>query len=195
MLLQVEQRSEAWAKARIGRVTASTAAAILCLHPHDGPVTVWKKITGRTLDKSNRHTDWGVEFEQRARGCYEIESGNFVHETGLWVHDEFPWLAASPDGTVRQDGLVEIKCRSKLDESIPLYCRIQALIQLECTSRAWCDYFCWVGDDKTFCKRIYRSPGTCGLIAKLEEFYKTFILADIEPPRRKPKRKRKASAA
>lgn len=189
MLLKVDQGSPEWHAARARMITASTAAACLGLHPHDGPLTAWKRITGRSKDSPNRHTRWGLEFEPRAASSYEVETGGLCRETGFWVHDDYPWLGASPDRLVGQNGLAEMKCRQKLDESIPLYCRIQMIIQLECTNRSWCDYFCWCGDHSTFCQRIYRSPGAAGLIRKLEIFYQTYIVSDVAPARRKSKRK------
>lgn len=47
-------------------------------------------------------------------------AGNQVSETGLWVNEAFPYLAASPDGIFTDSdgnvGLIEIKCLKILRE-------------------------------------------------------------------------------
>lgn len=186
--MQAEQRSPEWLAARRGRITASTAAAILGMNPHEGPLAAYNKIQGVT-ELTNKHMAWGVEFEKRAIACYEIETGNIAHTCGFWIHEEHNWLGASPDGTVRADGLVEVKCPSVLPESIPLHHRIQMLMQLECTGRKWCDYFSWAGDDKTFLARVWRCRGALTLIKRLHAWYDLYVVHQTPPPRSKSKGK------
>lgn len=182
-----EQRTQEWLDARRGKVTASLAAACLGLDPYTSPKMAWKKISGLVDNElQNRHMQWGVQFEAKARLDYEVESGNFVETTGLWVHPTCEWLAASPDGLIGADGLCEIKCPTDTPPRVPIHHRIQMLIQLACTERAWCDYYAWAGPQKTLLRRVYRA-GLPGLICRLKSFYETYVLTATEPPRRKRK--------
>ena len=62
---------------------------------------------------------WGRQNEERAKESYRIEMdkhhNNFsVHSTGLLVSTKYPFLGATPDGTISCSccgtGLLEIKC-------------------------------------------------------------------------------------
>lgn len=190
-LLHLNQRTDEWLAARKGKITASLAAACLGLDPYKSRAAAWREITQGGDGLQNRHMRWGVQFEAAARLDYEAQSGNFVDETGLWVHPDVPWLAASPDGLIRSDGLVEVKCPTDPPTSVPVNHRIQCLIQLACTERAWCDYYAWASEHRTFLRRVCRA-GIPGLVAKLAAFHRDYILTGKEPPRMKRKKAAKA---
>lgn len=181
-----EQRSPEWFEARKGKITASIAAACLGLCPYTSRQEAWRRITGKARGGSNKHMQWGVEFENDAKASYECETGYLVEETGFWVHPTIPWLGASPDGLVGRVGMVEVKCLGKIPVAVPVHYRIQMLVQMACTGRKWVDFFAW-HHEGTFLQRVFPA-GTEGLIRKLEVFYKEFVLAGKEPPRKKRKR-------
>lgn len=192
-LSEAVQRTDAWLSARRGKITASLAAACLGLDPHTSRQKAWRTILGMEKRHSNKHTNWGEENEPVARLEYEIETGNIVEETGLWVHPGFPWLAASPDGLVGPDGVVEIKCPTYTAQSVPLHHRIQMLIQLACTERKWAHYYSWGVDKETrqptrFFATVKRA-GIVGLIVKLGDFYDRYVATGVEPPKRPRKRR------
>ncbi len=189
-LLQHDQGSESWLQAREGRITASLAAACLGLDPNTSRAEAWRRIRGKRWE-GNHHTRWGQEFEPAARAQYEAVSGELVEQTGFWVHPLHDWLGASPDGLVGVEGLAEIKCPMKLPSCVPIHHRIQMLVQLACTDRLWCDYFAWAGNEH-FTRRIHRA-GIDGLIARLESFYKTWVLTGIEPLRKIRKKRSTAT--
>lgn len=198
-LLKADQGSDAWKSHRVGRITASVAAGALGLHPHMSRQEAWRSVLGIQKDKGNDATRWGIQFEPAARAAYEVETGNFVTETGLWVHPKYDWMAASPDGLIGTDGGVEIKCSGKIPPMVPIYHRIQCLVQMLCTERSWIDYYVFVvrGTDhngnpvaETFRKRVYLA-GEAWLIRKLEEFYQTYVVPSVEPPRKARKKKTK----
>lgn len=186
-----EQRTEEWFAARKGKITASIAAGCLGLCPYTSRQKAWRTIMGTQANATNKHMDWGTEFEPVAKNAYECLTGNIVTETGFHPHPSIPWLGASPDGLIGTDGLSEIKCPGKLPEIVPVHHRIQMIVQMACTGREWCDYFVWTHDGH-FLKRVYPS-GVAGILARLEAFYKTFVLTATEPPRKKPKRRVPAS--
>lgn len=184
-LLDLPQRSQEWLAARQGRIGASLAAACLGLDPHVGPLSAFNQIMGLTKNGGNKHTRWGTDHEGHARVAYECESGNIATETGLWVHPEREWLAASPDGLVGDKGLVEIKCPSKVPDGIPMQHAIQMAIQMACTGREWCDYFVWCGD-AIWLKRVEcNQEWEVDLIERLAAWYEAHILTGNPPPRRR----------
>lgn len=184
MLLIPDQRTNDWHQARKGRITASLAAACLGLDPHKGQLAAYNSIVGK-ISTNNRHTSWGIEFERDALSAYEDLTGHLFRPTGFWVHDHINWLGASPDGLIGDDGLVEVKCPAIIPANVPLVHRIQALIQLACTGRKWCDYFAWAQNCQPLCKRIWYCPGVNGLIDKLRVFHASYISPGIPPKRRK----------
>jgi putative phage-type endonuclease len=187
-LLQLEQRSPEWLEARKGKITASLAAACLGFDPYRGPLAAFNDIKGVKKQVENKHMAWGTEFEAEARNAYECVSGNMVSETGLWVHPEYPWLAASPDGLVGAEGLCEIKCPIRLPTEIPMHHSIQMIVQMACTGRSWCDYFVW-RQDGHFLQRIERDEGDGEVkwLGLLENYYRTYIETNSPPPRRRKK--------
>jgi len=191
-VIDVDQRSPEWFAARKGRITASLAAAVLGIDPYRGPLSAFNEITGRTgKSEANAFQVWGAEGEAAARGAYEEETGYLAFTTGLWVHPELPWLAASPDGLVGDDGLLEVKCpKTALPPAMPDHHRVQVAVQLACTGREWCDYFAWHPRDGHYLSRLTRDEaGIPLLLARLNEFYQTYVLPDVAPPRRRAKQK------
>lgn len=187
-LLCAEQRSEGWFSVRKGRITASVAAGCLGVHPHMSRQEAWRRCLGIEKDSGNRATRWGEQFEPMAKLAYETETGNWLEPTGFWVSRVYDWLGASPDAFVDADGLFECKCPGKLPGAVPVYHRIQMIVQMIVTERAWCDYFCWTPDG-IFLRRVHLA-GAAGLVRKLEDFYRTYVLTGLEPPRKKAKRRK-----
>ena len=190
--LTYAQRTPEWLEARRGKITASLAAACLRIGPKSA-ASAWREITGQQTEAEQRHSTegfelrYGVNFEPVARNCYEAESGNLVTETGFWTHPDLPWLGASPDGLVGRDGLLECKCLVRTPASVPHHHRVQCLVQLACTGRAWVDYFVWPHPDSGDAPRtwrIHRCGGIVGLILKLDQFRRDYILTGVCPPRK-----------
>ena len=111
--LHVEQGSSDWQAARTGRVTASDFASVCGLSSYCTPRSLWQYRTGRVAGDwaGNEHTARGNAIEATARDEYSRLTGNRVQLCGLFLHREHQWLAASPDGLVGEDGLLEIKAR------------------------------------------------------------------------------------
>ena len=187
------QRTTEWLAERKGKITASVAAACLGIGPRSRQ-WAWREITGNNTEAEKRHNDqdfnirYGQNFEAVARNDYEADTGNLVTETGFWVHDSLPWLGCSPDGLIGTDGLLECKCPEKLYERVPIHYRVQCLVQLACTGRAWCDFYGWSKDfgpdgrHLTFLRRIHRA-GIAGLIVRLDRFRREYVETNTCPPR------------
>lgn len=189
-----EQRSQAWLDARAGKITASVAAAVLGLDPHRGPFSAWQEIMGHKRQPDNPAMAWGRRNEERARQEYEAVSGNLASTTGFWVHPEYPWLGASPDGLIGADGLVEIKCPGKLPDEVPPANLIQMQVQMMVTGRRWCDYFAWT-DNGHWLHRVEPADASLAILDMLQAWHRTYVLGNTPPPRRKPKGAKHAGSA
>lgn len=169
---QPVQRTPEWYKQRQTRVTASEAASCLykskavCeeyvkqfgivgykfkesegLNPYESREDyIIKKCdayNGVNNFKDNVFTLWGKKYEEVANRLYMQLKNVVVHEFGLISHEEYEWLAASPDGITDDGVMLEIKCpksRKINTEMIPLYYWVQVQIQLETCDLDECDF-------------------------------------------------------
>lgn len=133
----LEQRTAEWFEARRGKITASVAPSLLGVGFDRREVVFEMLLTGKRTETTDNMLR-GQALEGKARAFYERVANVVVEETGLWIHSEFDWLAASPDGLVGQRGLLEIKAPKrvgKLSDAVI----VQSTIQMACTERTFCD--------------------------------------------------------
>lgn len=152
----MEQRTDDWFAARLGKVTASKIADVMAT-TKTGPSASRKnymaqllteRLTGQKADSySNAAMQWGTDTEPQARAMYELETGRDVVEVGFIDHPVIAMSGASPDGLVGDDGLVEIKCPNTATHietlrgaAIDKKYVLQMQWQMACTGRAWCDF-------------------------------------------------------
>ena len=150
----MEQRTDEWYSARIGKITASRIGGINA-KPQKGNALnntltelLSERLTGLPKDtKTNADMQWGIDCEPLARQAYELATFQTVVETGLIDHPAIPMSGASPDGLVGKDGLIEIKCPTSpkhtntlLTGQVPSEYMPQITWQLACTGRKWCDF-------------------------------------------------------
>lgn len=158
IVVNVEQGTEAWFAARLGRPTGSVYSEVLAKGKSGAPSVTrgnlivklaLELVTGKqampTFKKTGPMLD-GTEREPFARALYESSRGVFVDEVGFCQHDAL-FTGVSPDGMVGEDGLIEVKCPTegvhrdymlRTDEP-PAY-RAQIQGQLWVTGRKWCDF-------------------------------------------------------
>jgi len=155
---EIEQRTEEWFAARLGKVTAIPRGRCdgqdkngLQRQPRQlhGP-TGGQRITGEKAESfTNAAMQWGTRPGTVRQAAYEAATGVLVDELGFVPHPTIEGAGASPDGLVGDDGLVEIKCPNTatpidtlLTGSIPSKYVAQMQFQMACTGRAWCDFVC-----------------------------------------------------
>jgi len=112
------QRTPEWHAIRESLITASDAAAALEIPPYPKfnkcpREELMKKKLGLVPSTFSSIMNHGVVHEDEARQKYMDMTGEIVHEFGLLIHQEYPWLGASPDGVTESGKLVEIKCPVK----------------------------------------------------------------------------------
>jgi putative phage-type endonuclease len=151
----MEQGTEEWFAARLGRVTASRVQDIVArtktgyAASRDNYLAqlICERLTGKGAESfSTAAMAHGIETEPLARAAYEMKNSIFVDEVGFVQHPTL-MAGASPDGLVGQDGLIEIKCpqtnthiETLLSGKIPNKHKAQMTWQMICTGRKWCDF-------------------------------------------------------
>jgi putative phage-type endonuclease len=151
----MEQRTEEWFSARLGKVTASRVADVLAKIKSGESASrknykmelVVQRLTGKPQESfTNAAMEWGTEQEPFARMAYEAHTGTFVKEEGFVDHPTIEGFGCSPDGIVG-DGLIEIKCpntanhiETVLENKAPSKYIPQMQCQMACTGAKWCDF-------------------------------------------------------
>lgn len=153
---EIIQGSPEWFAARLGKVTASRIADV-CARTKTGwgasrknymAELVAERLTGKRSEGfTNSSMQWGTDHEAEARGAYEYYRDASVFPVGFVPHPTIAETGASPDGTVGDEGLVEIKCPNTathidtlLGQSAPEKYFLQMQWQMACTGRLWCDF-------------------------------------------------------
>lgn len=143
---------------RIGRITGSRIASILCLPgAHSSRKAVLTSMVAQARGEAdvfvgNKGTEWGSDNEAKAVFTYTATNpGAEVYCTGedqqTIIHPVYDFLAVTPDGFVNDDGLIEVKCPYPMGlythiSQKPNY-QAQILLAMECTGRQWCDFVVW----------------------------------------------------
>lgn len=114
-----QQGSITWLMERVGYVTASRFKDVLDFQKTGKPgakrITYLfelaaERLTGQPAQHYvNDAMLWGQEHEAQARMRYEAETGAIVLEQGFMHHPTIAMCGGSVDGTIDDDGIVEIK--------------------------------------------------------------------------------------
>jgi putative phage-type endonuclease len=192
----IEQRTDEWKRARLGKVTASRVADVIAKtrtgwgasRDNYAAELIAERLTGVAQETyQSAAMLHGTECEPQARAAYCFYRDVNVIEVGFVEHLTIEMCGASPDGLAGDDGLVEIKCPNTsthidtlLTHTVPTKYITQMQFQMACTERKWCDF---VSFDprmpehmRLFVKRIERDDV---VIATLEREVITF-LSEVE---------------
>lgn len=187
-----DQRTEGWFQDRLGRVTASSIFKVMARtksgygadRANYMAQLICERLTGEQTETFvNGAMMRGTELEPQARVMYEIVTGNAVVETGFHPHPTIEMSGASPDGLVKETGLVEIKVPNSAThiatlrgDTIPDKYVKQMQWQMACTGRAWCDFASFdprLPDEmQLFVQRLNRDDA---LIAEMEAEVSAFL--------------------
>jgi len=188
----MEQRTEEWFQARLGKATASRIADI-CARTKAGYSSsranyksqlVRERLLGMPEESyCNAAMQWGIDHEAEARRAYEFHADCDVVEVGFIDHPSIPMAGCSPDGLIGDYGMVELKCPIPathqdilLGKAFPDKYVKQALWQMACTGRAYCDLVTydprWPESMRLFVQRVERDGDA---IAELEREVSQFL--------------------
>jgi putative phage-type endonuclease len=192
----LEQRTDAWLQARVGKVTASQMKHVLAKTQKGLPTAarttyLWQQVIERLTGQPapvarTMAMQWGTDQEPAALQAYNEAHLVNVEAVGFVQH---PTLAVgcSPDGLVTEDmaatGLVEIKCpfNSAVHletwlNGMPEEHMAQVQGQMWLTGREWCDFVSFdprmPADLQLYVQRVQRNPE---FIAGLEREIITFL--------------------
>ena len=134
---RAQSQSQIWHFERSRRLTASIFGHVLnrrqSIYPKSISDAFARSRDGRKI-ATTAPMQWGKENEKVALQCYEeqMSSDCCISDSSLVINPRWPWLGASPDGLVVQDGeivgAVEIKCP---------YCKRDMLISEACTEKSF----------------------------------------------------------
>lgn len=187
----MEQRTDDWFAARLGKVTASRVADVIAKtktgygagRANYAADLVVERLTGQKASSfTNAAMEWGTEQEPYARAAYAAKTGILVEEVGFIDHPTVAMSGASPDG-LAEEGLVEIKCANTathleyiFDGKPPQKYVTQMQWQMACAGKPWCDF---VSYDPRLPERlrllVVRVPRDDDYIKMLEQEVTTFL--------------------
>ena len=152
----MDQRTDDWFTARLGKVTASRIADVVAKTKTGVSASranymaqlIVERMTGKPTESySNSAMQWGTDTEPLARAAYEMATDYMVDEVGFVEHESLSMCGASPDGLVGEKGLIEIKCpntsthiETLINGTIDNKYMLQMQWQMACTDREWCDF-------------------------------------------------------
>ncbi|CAI6367305.1 unnamed protein product [Macrosiphum euphorbiae] len=113
-----QHECEDWHRERKKRLTASVFGKICKLRKTTSRAKTIEALLYGTF-QGNLATKYGVEHEEVAKEQLANILGVNIEPSGLYVDSEQFYLAASPDGLIGDDGLVEIKCPSSAKSVFP----------------------------------------------------------------------------
>lgn len=196
----IEQRSEDWFAARMGKVTASKVSDVMAKGRGGAPSAtrqnymmqlLCERLTGKREEGfTSAAMQRGTDLEPIARSAYEVDKGVMTVETGLILHPKIEGFGASPDGLVGDRGMLEIKSPNTATHVATLQSGRhdlqydwQMLAQMACADRDWVDFVSF--DDRLpeelqyACFRFHRDEKR---IREMEAEVKLFLeeLADLE---------------
>lgn len=202
-----QQGNDYWKKFRKHRLTASNFGKVCKLRPTTSRANIIKYILYDVFQGSSA-TRYGIENESLARNEFQKNIKEKIEPAGLFIHKNKPYLAASPDGLIGKDGILEIKCLPSIKEYTPekaidknkikfmmpngekitlkkndnYYYQVQA--QLNITERNYCYFVVWT--PKGFIvDQIYKDVEfwTSKIEPFVTKFYMNSLLPEIIDPR------------
>ena len=168
---------------------------------------------------STEATRWGSTHESDAKKQYldhlraEGHTDISIEDSGLFISEDDPCLACSPDGLVDiagSSGVIEIKCPFKLvKDGLPpdeaartqgtFFCKLgedlkpelkrthdyyyQVQETMAITKRSWCDFVVWIPNGMSTERITFDSGFWEQTKDKLVQFYRAAILPELAAPR------------
>lgn len=184
-IIECEQGSENWLKARLGIPTASEFSTVMAKGRGGGDSATRKtymlkligeRLTGEPMwSYSNTHMERGKEMEAEARNLYAMVSELDPVQVGFLRRGD---AGCSPDSLVGDSGMLEIKTKLphlQLDcilyDELPSEHRAQCQGQLWIAEREWVDFVSYWPGLPLFAKRVFRDED---YIKRLAEAVRSF---------------------
>lgn len=187
----MQQLSDEWFSARIGKLTGSNVGAVLGLNPCKTRQDVIRNMVRETLGAESEFTGniatrHGQNNEAGAIIDFMIETELDVTPAPFVLLDDGEyWLGASPDGYTSDGGLIEVKAPFSLRNAVkpvpfktlaeqPHYAA-QIQVQLHVTDMPHCWFFQWCPAD-TRTEKVERDEDWLNSnISALKQFYSEYL--------------------
>ncbi|MGZ8317561.1 MAG: lambda exonuclease family protein [Telluria sp.] len=146
-----EQHTPEWKRERCGHATASRFYDVLGTKSGRQSYLeqlVCERVTGEPKPEAFSHSmDWGHTCEEPAKQLYQLLTGETVQRAGFVKHPTLPWVGASPDGLIGDDGGIEVKCPYNSEihlrtwlEGMPVEHKAQVQGVMWVCERDWIDF-------------------------------------------------------
>lgn len=203
-----QSSSTEWYEQRRKRLTASVFGEICKRRPQTSCAKLVERIRYSDFH-GNSNTRWGIEKEPLAIAQFAAERSLAVDSSGLVVDKALPFLAASPDGLVGKNAVIEVKCPASVKKLTPMEAieskkikfmkiiggkailnashnymyQVQGLLHI--TNRKWCYFIVWTPEGLVYDK-IKRDDKfwTEKMENKLADFFHFCLLPEIVDSRR-----------
>ncbi|KAK3083747.1 hypothetical protein FSP39_002541 [Pinctada imbricata] len=207
-LTKGQSDNDMWYYQRKGRLTASNFHSAIHYKGDNPDNYIVKTVLGK-YHFTSEATRYGKFSEPLAREKYGAKMKQshvsfYCKETGVFVYEKFPFIAASPDGIVNckccSQGLVEIKCPFQMknempqdamaknsscvwkdgkyvlkrDLSSPFY--VQILGQMAILKLPFCDFVIYTNKGMNVERIPYNPTLWEEMFTKIKDFYNKFIL-------------------
>lgn len=199
--LDMDQRTDEWLQARLGRLTASRASDMLATRKDGKPSAsrtnlrvqlMLERINQRSYEREFQSPSMldGIAREAEALTLYELQTGHVVRPCGFLRADEL-MVGASLDGFVDDDGIVEAKCPLPATHleylktgRVPADYVAQIWHQLWLSDRRWADWLSYNPDfPEPLRTKIVRVPRDEAAIAAYAQKALAF-LAEVDAAER-----------
>ena len=188
----MEQRTDEWFQARLGKVTASKISDVLAkIRTGEAAVRrnykmqlATERLTGQKTDSYiNQAMQDGIDREDTAREIFEIVRDIKVEQVGFIDHPTIKMAGASPDGLLPDNGVLEIKCPIETTHTTNLLERVlpsryvsQVQWQMACTGAEYANFVSYNPNFEPKLQLIYiHVERDNDYIAMLEEEVTTFL--------------------
>lgn len=171
-LIECEQGTEEWLRARMGMPTASELATVMA-NGKDGGASKTRRtymlklageiLTGLPMDSyTNAHMERGKAMEEEAREYYLFVTGSEPTRVGFAVNDDLR-CGCSPDSLIGDSGMLEVKTKQahllielRLKDEFPPEHKAQCQGGLWVLEREWIDLVVYWPGLPMFKKRAVR---------------------------------------
>ncbi|XP_063931863.1 uncharacterized protein LOC135143855 [Zophobas morio] len=201
-----QRENEEWFIQRKNRLTASLFGSVVKRRKSSS----WAKLVEQICYKSLINCpaiNYGILNEKTAITAYQEKTKNVVVECGLFVDLENGFLAASPDGLIGENGILEVKCPKSaenltveeasktlkqfyidkkqgcLKRTHNYFYQVQG--QLHISNREFCDFVVWTRKD-LYVEGIFKDDNFWQnkMFPKLKYFYHEALLPELVDPRK-----------
>tara|TARA_R110000868_G_scaffold80990_2_gene229627 strand:+ start:671 stop:1552 length:882 start_codon:yes stop_codon:yes gene_type:complete len=190
---------------RKGRITGSVVGAILGVNKYKSADDVMRDMVrayhGAPREfEGNVATEYGSFNEDGAIFDFVMECGfDVIQNERFFIHPEYDWLGATPDGIVGDDAVIEVKCPfGKRDATsadnflgisgLPHY-YAQMQIEMACTGRSKCYFYQWATKANQIEIVRFDKNWFDDALPKLKAFHDKYLKEIDNEDHLKPKRK------